>query len=123
MTLTNPDGVVVSLGRLLDTSVAFVETADLDMGNPQQKKSVLRVLARLSPSTGLEGMTVQFRYRNSLDKPLVDTAKFVIGSAGAVKVRVPMARFIRIKFEDSSVRTQWFLAGFELMGIFGGRRF
>jgi len=102
----------------------FAETTDLDLGNPQLAKEVQRVLALVTGLAQTTELTLQVKYRNRLTDPLVSMPAIVIGGGSVpVKMRVPAARYIRLRISEAEVSAHWSLFGFEFWGAIKGKRF
>ena len=116
------DGLIFDLLASLDTAFAFIETRDLDLGEPALFKFIQRVFLEIRNREGAPGLFLIVKYRNTLIEPLQEMPEQSLDTDEPITLRVPGAKYHRYRIEDRSVRVPWQLAMFELWGEMGGGR-
>ena len=122
-TITLADGTTIPFVGSGDAFSSYIETKDLFTESRDSLKFVqrLRNLINDADDTVLQ---VVFKYRNDLMEDFGTTVPSLVTSGKVVNIRVPGAKLVRVRFEDSSVRRtrRWGIAQFELLGQLGGNR-
>lgn len=122
-------GEDITIGNIAkDTTQAFIETRELDFGDPVIKKFLRRMLLWLSALDRLENVQVIIYGRNfitetrqellriPLRKLVPATVNLKETQAQPIPFRLPKRNLYQIRFEDNGVEAQWALYGFELWG-------
>jgi len=120
---TRSDGSVVQVGQSQDTSQAFVETKDLNMGSEEFYKFLEHLVVDISDRDLLLNMRVTVKFRNGLNEEL-QTADItsLLNSPDEIPVHPEDAVFYRLRFEDTLLLTRWKLKWFAIFGGEAGRR-
>lgn len=125
MVLNKADGTKVNLNQAVDSVVAYVESKDLDMGDPRAVKMIDMAIVKVTDAVGIgvNGKLI-IKYRENLEEPLQIGDTINLSDANApLPVKMPDAPYIRIRLEDAAVKTLWKFAGLELWGTKTGDRF
>lgn len=118
-----------------DTTRAFIETKDLDFGDPVIKKYLRRILLWMTALDKLNSTVLIIKGRNFIDQPheilatiplqRIVTPQPILKETvpEPISMRLPRRNLIRIRIEDNAVETPWALYGMEFWGLFSKGRF
>ena len=120
--LKRSNGLDFDLIAALDTTTCFIETRDLDLGDPAAYKFVQRLFFEILNREEAPGLQVIVKYRNTLNDAFQEMEPQLLNTNLPIHLRVPGAKYHRYRIEDNSVRTDWRLAAFEIWGELGGSR-
>lgn len=116
-------GVIIQIPVLVLGQVGlYVETKDLDLGDPTKDKFVDMILFDIEADDVVPLFSVSIGYRDALNDPIVWTTKeYLTLNNPRVHPRIT-AKFFKLRFEDESPTTQWRLSRMEFYGrLMGGR--
>jgi hypothetical protein len=117
---TTAGGLRFDLSTAQDATSSFIESRDLDLGNPRVDKIVQRMFFEFIRREVSPALQFYIKYRNTLQDPLQIAGPFSLGtSTGSVVVRVPGAKYIRIRIEDPGIQEVWQLSALAIWGEFG----
>lgn len=110
-------GLTYDLLTALDAAQAHIETRDLDLGDAATSKLVQRLFFEILNRETAIGLVCYVKFRDRLEDPLQVAGPFQLGAtSGPITVRIPAAKYVRIRLEDTQVRVVWKLAAFEIWG-------
>lgn len=115
---------LANLAAAVDLISCFVESKDLDFGDPQVAKHLDALVFQLTNIAQQTGMRVVMKWRDNLADALGEGSPEDIDVTGnPTFIRPQGARYLRIRVEDVAVRERWKLVGLDIYGQFGGRDF
>lgn len=116
-------GLRFDLSAAQDATTAYIETRDLDLDNPRTDKIVQRLFFEFLRRENAPALEFYVKYRNTLQEPLQTVGPYLLGTtSGSIDVRVPGAKYIRIRIEDPGIQDIWQLASMEVWGELGASR-
>lgn len=121
--LTRSSGIIFDLAEALDAGTCYVESKDLDFGDPRVKKMLRRIGLQFGPLDQLTNVVITLKWRNRLDEALVsDTERSVSTNDKSIRVRTPAKRYFRIRITDNGIKERWKLTAMDFFGRATSRR-
>lgn len=121
--LTKSDGRVFPLGVSLGTSISWIRTKPLDLGDASTRKCVQRMILDITERASLAAFTLIVSTADNFQDTFVEeTAVTVDNVDKPINLRVRNARYYKFKFLDEQVSVAWKLSAFELLGTTAGMR-
>lgn len=122
LTMTTASGVVITLSASTDTNTLYLESKDLNLGEPDVAKLLRAVRLEMQFAAG-SSLTLKIYSRDNLDDPLVLVGTFNADTSDEIiHMRVPQRRYYRLRLEGTSSVSRWKLTAIELFGSMGRKR-
>ena len=115
---------IYNLAAATDIVPLFLESTDLDIGDPQVRKGIESAIFDMTNQGGQSGLTLKIGYRNNLADEIQWHPAVSVGVSGKpVFLRPPAARYIRIRLDDSLVLERYTIGRITLYGYSAGKRY
>ena len=116
-------GVKTSLGAALGTTMAFIETKALNIGDDKLVYYIDQITSHLKDNEEQEEMVLEIYGSDKENGPfkLLDTIELSLEDPGFTDP--PGMRYYKLRYTDPAVSERWQLHGFDIYGEPGGDEF
>lgn len=120
--VTRPNGAEFDLGEAQDAATCWIETKDIDLGDPHVFK-LLRAFDLLMSTPGyFSNLQLIVRTRNDIRQPFRDWIIDADNVDETLKKRIRNCKFFRLRLQDNGVQARWHLTQINIYGAVAGRR-
>jgi len=116
-------GVTRAVGAAADTETCWIESKDLDLGDPMAIKFLDEVRVEIDRITSLTNVSMTLKFRDELDEDLTlaDVLE-LINAPGPFPVHPQDAAYFRVRIDDTALSVLWKLSRIEFYGGPAGRK-
>lgn len=115
-------GVSIPLSQASDSIESFIETKDLDFGEPARHKQILGFILEIQGYADQAFLSLKVGWRNKLSQPLTWGPEILIAPADPIYYRPPASRYYRLHFRDTFVSQTWKINRIQILGRPAGGR-
>lgn len=120
--VTKASGVSFPLTTVLDVQEAYIESKDLDAGDPNVFKLLRAVIFQMSNSGAFPNLKLILKTRNRLNEPFRSVTLDASSTDDPIKTRVRNCKYFRIRLQDDGVTVRWHLTRIDVYGAVAGLR-